>query len=140
MGRFAQILTIALGVCALAASNGALDAQAADAKKPAVKVAKFDFAKEFKALEDAAELLSDVHDEKEAQKAAKKITAMFNMLPPPMGGEEEQLEAWAAKANLLNRQMERLRKEKWFVSSGLQEAWTTATDPFSRRRAATKKK
>ena len=33
--------------------------------------------------------------------------------------------------------MMRLKKEEWFVSSGLQDAWTLMTDAFSRRRANT---
>ncbi len=41
-----------------------------------------------------------------------------------------------AKAqNKVNDQMERLMSTAYFVPSGLQEAWTLMTDPFSRRSA-----
>lgn len=150
MRRLTYILAAAFGLLVFAPAGEAQDSRTRRAERNATResqrearnqanaIAKCDFTREFAALDDAADLLADVHDEKSAQKAAKKICALFNPLPPPMGGTEEQLEQWARKQNRLNYQMERLRQEKWFVSSGLQEAWTLATDPFSRRRASKK--
>lgn len=95
----------------------------------------FDFSKEFAALNEGAAMLAEVTDEKSAKEVAKKLISKFNLLPIPMGGSEGELELWAKTANKLNRQMERLKGEPWFVSSRLQEAWSLATDPFSRRKA-----
>lgn len=95
----------------------------------------FDFSREFEALNEGAAMLAEVSDEKSAEKVAKKLISKFNLLPIPMGGSEKELELWAKTANKLNRQMERLKTQPWFVSSGLQEAWSMATDPFSRRKA-----
>lgn len=95
----------------------------------------FDFSKEFAALNEGAALLAEVSDEKSAKDVAKKLISKFNLLPIPMGGSESELELWAKTANKLNRQMERLKNQPWFVSSRLQEAWSLATDPFSRRKA-----
>lgn len=98
---------------------------------------KHDFEKEFEALSEAAAILAELppDNEKEAAKAAKKIGALFHPLPIPLGGDQKELEMWATFQNKVNMQMERLMNKPYFESSGLQEAWTYATDPFSRRRA-----
>lgn len=95
------------------------------------------FDKEFEALSEAASLLAELppDDEKAAEKVAKKIETLFQNLPIPLGGSQKELEMWATFQNKVNFQMERLMKKPYFISSGLQEAWTYATDPFSRRRA-----
>lgn len=95
----------------------------------------FDYTKEFKALDEAAALLAEVNDEKAAKDAAKKISILFSPLPIPLSGSDAELERWARQQNKVNRQMERLRQMPFWGESGLQEAWTLVTDPFSRRRA-----
>ncbi len=98
---------------------------------------KHNFDKEFEALNKAAALLAELppDDEKAAAKVATKIGALFHPLPIPLGATDKELELWATFQNKVNRQMERLMNKPYFESSGLQEAWTYATDPFSRRRA-----
>lgn len=95
------------------------------------------FDREFEALSEAAAILAELppDDEKAAANAAKKIGALFHTLPIPLGANEKELEMWATFMNKVNFQMERLMNKPYFESSGLQEAWTYATDPFSRRRA-----
>lgn len=92
---------------------------------------------EFEALSKAATILAELppDDEKAAAKAAEKIGALFHTLPIPLGATDKELELWATFQNKVNFQMERLMNKPYFESSGLQEAWTYATDPFSRRRA-----
>lgn len=99
-----------------------------------------DMAAEFVALMKAAEMLEAVTDEDSAEKAAQKIHGMFSKLPAPDEVGDDDIEQWATEQNKLNKQMERLRQEPWFETSGLQEAWSAATDPFSRKRAIRQKK
>ncbi|MBR1998663.1 MAG: hypothetical protein IJ993_09620 [Akkermansia sp.] len=99
-----------------------------------------DMAAEFAALMQASEMLVAVADEASAKKAADKIITMFSKLPAPDEVSDDDIELWSTEQNKLNREMERLRKEPWFEASGLQEAWTAATDPFSRKRAIRQKK
>lgn len=98
---------------------------------------KHNFDREFEALNEAAAILAELppDDEKAAEKAAKKIGSLFHSLPIPLGADKKELEMWATYMNKVNFQMERLMNKPYFESSGLQEAWTYATDPFSRRRA-----
>lgn len=93
--------------------------------------------REFEALNEAAAILAELppDDEKAAQKAAKKIGSLFHTLPIPLGATQKELEMWATYMNKVNFQMERLMNKPYFESSGLQEAWSYATDPYSRRRA-----
>ena len=51
-----------------------------------------------------------------------------------------EIEQWSIEQNKVSAQMERLRKMPFFESSGLQEAWTNVSDPFSRKRAQRAKK
>lgn len=95
----------------------------------------FDYTREFQALKEAQALLAEVNDEKSAQNAVKKIKALFGPLPIPLKGTDQEIEMWSREQNKVSAQMNRLRKEPWFESSGLQEAWTLVSDPFSRRRA-----
>ncbi len=98
-----------------------------------------DMAAEFAALMQAAALLEGVNDEQTAAKAAQKMQDMFKNLPAPNDASDDDIERWATEQNKLNMQMERLRSQPWFESAGLQEAWTTATDPYSRTRYRRKK-
>lgn len=98
-----------------------------------------DFAKEFPALKEAELLLDTVADEKTAQSAAKKLLHDFTILPVPMGGNNAQLEEYARAVNRVNLKMEKLKGEPWFVSSGLQAAWTLITVPSTRRTASMKR-
>lgn len=117
------------------------EAQAAlDAAKKKTRGKGADMAAEFAALMQASELLTTVCDEASAKKAADKIYNMFSKLPAPDEVSDDDIELWCTEQNKLNKEMERLRKEPWFESSGLQEAWTAATDPFSRKRAQRQKK
>ena len=58
-------------------------------------------------------------------------------MPPLVTGNEKEIIALSEARNAVSRHMMRLKKEEWFVSSGLQDAWTLMTDAFSRRRANT---
>lgn len=110
-----------------------------DAKKgEALDSPKLD--KEFDGLQKAQALLAEVNDEASAAKAAKKICSIFGVIAPPIDMSMSELEKWAAEQNKVSAQMERLRKMPYFESSGLQEAWTNVTDPFSRKRAQRMKK
>ncbi len=107
----------------------------AKAAKAGGDLSKGNFDKEIPAIKAAVNLLSDVRDEKGAKEAAKAIRKDFIGLKVILVGTEAELENLAKEQDKLNRQMARLQKEPWFVSSGLQECWTLVTDPFSRRSA-----
>ncbi len=91
--------------------------------------------KEMAALGEAAAMLADVKDEASATAVSEKICKKFANLPPLLGGSDAELELLAKAQNKVNDQMERLMSAEYFVSSGLQEAWTLMTDQFSRRSA-----
>ncbi len=99
-------------------------------------LSKGNFDKEIPALRMAAGLLADVRDEKSARECAKAIRKEFNGLKVILVGTEAELENLAREQDKVNRQMARLKKEPWFIDSGLQECWTLIMDPFSRRSAA----
>ncbi|MBQ7022607.1 MAG: hypothetical protein IJN29_03445 [Akkermansia sp.] len=99
-----------------------------------------DMDKEFDGLREAQALLAEVNDEKSAEKAAKKISSIFGRLPAPIEMTDGEIEQWSIEQNKVSAQMERLRKMPFFESSGLQEAWTNVSDPFSRKRAQRAKK
>lgn len=99
-----------------------------------------DMAAEFAALMKAGDILATVSDEASACKAADKILNIFEKLPAPDEVNDDDIEMWATEQNKINKQMEKLRQEPWFDNSGLQEAWTAVTDPFSRKRARRLKK
>ncbi len=99
-----------------------------------------DLDKEFEALKEAQAILAEVSDEKSAAKAAKKICSVFGKLPAPIEMSDAEIELWSIEQNKVSAQMERLRKMPFFDSSGLQEAWTNVSDPFSRKRAQRAKK
>ena len=99
-----------------------------------------DLDKEFNALKEAQALLAEVNDEKSAEKAAKKICSTFGRLPAPISMSDNDIEQWSIEQNKISAQMDRLRSQPYFESSGLQEAWTNVTDPYSRKRAQRDKK
>lgn len=99
-----------------------------------------DLDKEFEALKEAQAILAEVSDEKSAEKAAKKLCSIFGKLPAPIEMSDAEIEEWSIEQNKVSAQMERLRKMPFFDSSGLQEAWTNVSDPFSRKRAQRTKK
>ncbi len=98
-----------------------------------------EFAKEFAALTMAAEALDGVTDEKSAAAVAKKLQHDFTILPVPMGGSDAMLLEYAKVQNRVNLKMEKMKNEPWFVSSGMQEAWTLITVPSTRRTATLKR-
>lgn len=108
------------------------------AKKGGLNNADLD--KEFEALKEAQAMLAEVNDEKAAEKAAKKISQLFGRLPVPINMNDGEIEQWSIEQNKVSAQMERLRKHPYFDASGLQEAWTNVTDPFSRKRVQNAKK
>ncbi len=108
---------------------------AAKAAKAGGDLSKGNFEKEIPAIREAAALLEGVNDEEAAKAAARAIRNDFISLKVILLGTEEELENLAREQDKLNRQMVRLQKQPWFVSSGLQECWTLITDPFSRRSA-----
>ncbi len=91
--------------------------------------------RELQALQEAVGIIETVKDEETAKKAAAKLRQMFRNLPPPIKAEQGELEIWARAQNRVSAHMWRLLKEPYFISSGLQEAWSLITDPFSRPRA-----
>ncbi len=99
-----------------------------------------DLDKEFDALKEAQAILAEVNDEKAAEKAAKKICSIFGRLQAPIEMSDAEIEQWSIEQNKVSAQMERLRKMPYFDASGLQEAWTNVSDPFSRKRAQRAKK
>ena len=99
-----------------------------------------DLDKEFDALKEAQAILAEVNDEKAAEKAAKKICSIFGKLQAPIEMSDGEIEQWSIEQNKVSAQMERLRKMPYFDASGLQEAWTNVSDPFSRKRAQRAKK
>ncbi len=99
-----------------------------------------DLDKEFDALKEAQAILAEVNDEKAAEKAAKKICSIFGRLQAPIEMSDGEIEQWSIEQNKVSAQMERLRKMPYFDASGLQEAWTNVSDPFSRKRAQRAKK
>ncbi len=103
--------------------------------KKEVARAKGGFGKEMAALGEAAALLANVKDEAGAVETAEKLCKKFAALPPLLGGSDSELELLAKAQNKVSDQMERLMATSYFVSSGLQEAWTLMTDHFSRRSA-----
>ena len=112
--------------------------QAQDNKnKPAAGLGEF--TKEFEALTEALPLLDNATDEKSAAEVAKKLQHTFSYLPAPMGGSNAQLEEYARAQNRINLKMEKMKKEPWFVSSGMQKAWTLITVPSTRRAANLKR-
>lgn len=122
-------MTILSGSLVVAQEKGGNpDAQIESVRDPKWK-------RELKALQEAAVIMETVQDEVSAKKAAGKLCQMFRTLPPPINGEQQMLELWARAQNRVSAHMWRLVKEPYFVSSGLQEAWTLITDPFSRPRA-----
>lgn len=123
------------------------DESAIAAAKAALELAKrkargkgVDMGAEFATLSKATEMLAGVNDEDTAKKTAEKIYDMFSKLPAPDEVSDDDIEQWSTEQNKLNLQMELLRKEPWFEASGLQEAWSAATDPFSRKRAIRQKR
>ena len=101
----------------------------------AVAAAERIYGKEQEALAQAEKLMIEVVDEKSAIEVSRRLCKIFNPLPAPMGGSDKQLEALAKSQNVISRKMEKLRRESWFVSSGLQDAWSIITVPSMRRRA-----
>ncbi len=91
--------------------------------------------KEMAALGEAAGLLAQVKDEAGATQTAEKLCKKFASMPPLLTGTASELELLSKAQNKVSDQMERLMSTPYFVSSGLQEAWTLMTDHFSRRSA-----
>lgn len=111
--------------------------QGQDKAKPAAGLGEF--TKEFEALTEALPLLDNATDEKSAAEVAKKLQHTFSYLPAPMGGSNAQLEEYARAQNRINLKMEKMKKQPWFVSSGMQKAWTLITVPSTRRAANLKR-
>ncbi len=141
MRSFARYLFCAACLFSLATVSPALaddeeNAPAArDKGKGEEKKVKGNFGKEMTALGEAAAMLSKVKDEASARETAEQLCKKFAKLSPLVDGSDSQLELLAKAQNKVNDQMERLMSAEYFVSSGLQEAWTLMTDHFSRRSA-----
>lgn len=93
---------------------------------------------EMEKLAEAEPIVDSAKDEKSAKEAAKQLIKMFDPLPVLMGGNEIQLDKLARAQNKINIRMEKIKKEPWFVSSGMQEAWGLITVHSFRRRASNK--
>lgn len=136
LSHLTAIALVVLGAFALTAEAARDEKPAGGGKRPAAaSVVDRIYAKEMEALGQAEKLMIEIVDEKSATQVARKLINIFNPLPVPMGGTDKQLEALACAQNVISRKMNKLRKEPWFVSSGLQEAWGLITVPSFRRRA-----
>ncbi len=138
MRPFARILLCSaclLSITAVPCARADDDAFSGNTAKAETKLPKGNFGKEMAALGEAAAMLSKVKDEAAATEAAEQLCKKFAKLPPLLGGSDSELELLAKAQNRVSDQMERLMSSPWFVSSGLQEAWTLMTDHFSRRSA-----
>ncbi len=144
MRPFARILLCSACMLSLAVAPSALaddedapsDREPAKAKRGKEDIkAKGSIAKEMAALGEAAAMLAEVKDAATAEKVAEKLSRKFAHMPPVLNGGEGELEMLAKAQNRVSDQMQRLMASEYFVPSGLQEAWTLMTDPFSRRSA-----
>lgn len=96
------------------------------------------YAKEIEKLAEAEPIVDSAKDEKSAKAAAKQLIKMFDPMPVLIGGNDIQLDKLARAQNKVNIRMEKIKKEPWFVSSGMQEAWGLITVHSFRRRASNK--
>ena len=96
------------------------------------------YAKEIEKLAEAEPIVDSATDEKSAKDAAKQLIKMFDPMPVLMGGNDVQLDKLARAQNKINLKMEKIKKQPWFVSSGMQEAWGLITVHSFRRRASNK--
>lgn len=96
------------------------------------KVKSSNFKKELKALDEAANILDGVTDEKSAKAACTKIYSLFKNLPPLLGGNAFELDLLAKAQNRVSLYMWQFKKEPFFESVKMQETWTLMTDQFSR--------
>lgn len=96
------------------------------------------YAKEIEKLAEAEPIVDSAKDEKSAKAAAKQLIKMFDPMPVLMGGNDIQLDKLARAQNKVNLKMEKIKKEPWFVPSGMQEAWGLITVHSFRRRASNK--
>lgn len=94
------------------------------------------YAKEIEKLAEAEPIVDSAQDEKSAKDAAKQLIKMFDPMPVLMDGNEIQLDKLARAQNRINLKMEKIKKQPWFVSSGMQEAWGLITVHSFRRRAS----
>ncbi len=103
-------------------------------------IARADMKKEFEALEEARQLLTEVKDEDSAKMAAAAIKKSFDVIPAAYGEHTDAvLTQLHDKQNIINRMMILLSKEKYFESSGLQECWALIVHAESRRFTLRKK-
>lgn len=96
------------------------------------------YTKEIEKLAEAEPIVDSAQDEKSAKDAAKQLIKMFDPMPVLMDGNETQLDKLARAQNRINLKMEKIKKEPWFVPSGMQEAWGLITVHSFRRRASNK--
>lgn len=96
------------------------------------------YAKEIEKLDEAVAIVDSAKDEKSAKDAAKQLIKIFDPMPVLIGGNEIQLDKLARAQNKINIRMEKIKKEPWFVSSGMQDAWGLITVHSFRRRASNK--
>ncbi len=94
------------------------------------------YAKEVELLAEAEPIVDSAQDEKSAKAAAKQLIKMFDSMPVLMDGNDIQLDKLARAQNKINIKMEKIKKQPWFVSSGMQEAWGLITVHSFRRRAS----
>jgi len=96
------------------------------------------YTKEIEKLAEAEPIVDSAKDEKSAKDAAKQLIKMFDPMPVLIGGNDIQLDKLARAQNKINIRMEKIKKEPWFVPSGMQEAWGLITVHSFRRRASNK--
>lgn len=94
------------------------------------------YSKEIEKLAEAEPIVDSAKDEKSAKDAAKKLIKMFDAMPVLIGGNEILLDKLARAQNKINLKMEKIKKEPWFVPSGMQDAWGLITVHSFRRRAS----
>lgn len=133
-----SLLLLPLAAVAVPGASAAGDdgAKAKPAAKAPETISR-DYQKEIDLLRAAADKLAAVNSEESAKDVSRKLSRDFHAMPPLVTGNEKEIIALSEARNAVSRHMMRLKKEEWFVSSGLQDAWTLMTDAFSRRRANT---
>lgn len=92
--------------------------------------------KELEKLAEAEPIVDSAQDEKSAREAARQLIKMFDPMPVLMDGNEILLDKLARAQNRINLKMEKIKKQPWFVPSGMQEAWGLITVHSFRRRAS----
>ena len=131
--RYILPLIALLSLAGQAPAQGKNTATPAPTTRPYADVKNSQLRKELIALDEAADLLAEVKDDKSAKEACSKINRLFRNLPPLLGGGTRELDLLAKAQNRVSAQMWRLKNEPFFEKYNMQQSWTIMTDQFSRK-------